>query len=277
MTAKPRSVQTSRRAQQVVDGFTKTRRAARNENWERSLEKLEQELCQDSPTAEPPTPDHTQIQDVLAYYVFEEQLGSDVQRVYPIVWEHLGLCADCRNVYTALATKQPTKFKTSPAPKRGVKPSRTQSAPAEAAWKKTEQPTNGIHAFLFSPNYIQTLWSPAASTLVLRSTPTQSEILMLADSIRHKEALIHLVAWLEPSNEHGNADQIRLQVTPPRVAGELEARLYWNGKTRIATRVHKHLMFKNLEAPRINSTKLGGSASDDFALEIKISDKKRLR
>jgi hypothetical protein len=196
--------------------------------------------------------EHPKVEEVLPFYVADEQRTRNVHKIYPAAWSHLQQRDSCRAVYELLRGDDP------PALPDGIGRLAARAGPqrhAEVLWQQFQHPARSNRSeraeIRSSPAHVQAMWSSPAATVVHRGGEAQTERRVLfEDQVELQAKPIHLLAWLERSGMGKRAPQLRIQVTPHRrLAGSLSARLRWNGKLKqTELRAHQFL-FENLPPP----------------------------
>lgn len=101
MTSKTRSRQTSRRALQVVEEFARRSGAIPAPAWERALTRLRQALSDEAARGQTKL-EHSAVQDILPFYVADQEQGAQIAQIYPEISAHLESCCECRDLYNLL-------------------------------------------------------------------------------------------------------------------------------------------------------------------------------
>lgn len=269
MTSRSRSAKTSRRARQVVSEFNRKCTAQSSPPSERSLSNLTHALSQKR-TSKPTKKEHTQIWEMLPFYVADEQRGADVAQVYPEIWTHLQSCDECRELHDLLARPASTTGVPLRANRQALKTAEPSPGAGELAWSLT--PLEDPHGILItlSPKFVRALWTSAANAPAVRtSSQAETPILLLSDSAQVGSRTLFFSAWLERPETPRTLPRLRVRASGASPRSRLTATLRWNGKLHQARREKTDLLFDNIPVPVLARARQP-DPTQAFVLELRL-------
>ncbi len=236
------------------------------------IRRLARDLVQVTQDSAPPQLRHGDCEEMLSWYVADEQTGSNVQFLYPAVWNHLQACPRCTESYELLKAAWETGLsESSPVLRLPALPFLSDQ-PFEA-WRLEKSSTlltqNPRVGFQLNPIYLQKLLlraqTGAASQYIFQRSGTNSlsESLLLSDAFPLGNQLIMVRAWLVWSSQSTDRADIQFQVASPDPLPErLVAHLHW-GELEYETPVKGEMgRFTQLALPDLSRQGLSGRAGE---------------
>jgi len=190
-----------------------------------------------------------ECKELLDVYVDDELQGRNVEQLHPLIWQHLQLCASCREIHNLLAEtlslERQSKPSHVPQPTTIPRLSFLQPRAPDAPWITRLRPRlTGMPfslTFSFNLSYLRTILSPPSPLLARKDVPVSpsTTLLLLSDAVPVGDQTLAVEMTASRSVEspdlypHGYRLRLRATIvgTAPLPRG-LWATLVWAGQAR---------------------------------------------
>ncbi len=193
---------------------------------------------------------HVECQQMLEWYAGDEQMGLDVQKLYPAVAAHLQACDICRKEYELY--RFGLQDKSAPASGSIAPPLAFLSPAPRSPWFKASPsqllgPRNSI-GFWLNPTHLKSLFVPPADLRTRGDEMPGEQELVLDDDAALGEQPIHLQAWLVGA--HSRHLGIRVETFSSAALPEpLLVHLDWEGQSYTQPLESGKALFENIPPP----------------------------